>query len=165
MKALVGMAVLGHKSVGLVFGILDAQGVAVDQVVDRLVLDQQVRAADGVGLGIVFLAEQFNVGIRVQAGGHAIAANEFFRFGKHAAGTRRGIIDAAVDAFFLKPFFFIQHVLLVFRQNQIEAAQHNQRQHDAAILRRAVRAAQFIGNIPNKADDVLVLGALHRGGG
>jgi hypothetical protein len=58
----------------------------------------------------------------------------------------------AGDAFFLKPFFFIQHLLLVLRQDQIKASQHNQRQHYSAVLRRTVWAAQLIGDIPDEAN-------------
>ena len=39
-----------------VAGLAVAQRVAKHDVVERLVLDQQVRAADGVGLGVVLLA-------------------------------------------------------------------------------------------------------------
>lgn len=67
VKLFVRVAVVRHEITGHALGVLDTQGVAVDEVVDGLVLDQQVGAAERVGLGVVFLAEQFDVGIRVLA--------------------------------------------------------------------------------------------------
>ena len=89
MEFFIWVTVVRHKAVGLVLGVLDAQRVAVDQVVDRLILDQQVGATDGIGLGVVFLAKQLNVRIRV------LFQHVFFRFGQHAARACSWVINTA----------------------------------------------------------------------
>ena len=69
-------------------GFAGAQGVAEDDVLHVLALDHEIRAADGVGLGIVFLAEEFEVGAGVEAGFGIV--DEFLRFRKHPAGAAVG---------------------------------------------------------------------------
>jgi dihydropteroate synthase len=47
----------------------------------------------------------------------------------------------------------VQNRLLGRLENTVEAAQHHQREHDALILRRAVRAAQQVGNAPDEVGE------------
>ena len=94
------VSVAGGVVVGAYLGFFDAQRVTVDQVVDRLVFDEQIGAADGEGFGVVFLAEEIEVGVGI------LAFDALFGDGEHAAGACGGIIDAAVDAGFEDVFFF-----------------------------------------------------------
>ena len=69
-------------------GLAGAEGVAEDDVLHVLALDHEIGAADGVGLGVVFLAEEFEVGAGVQAGFGI--DDELLRFREHAAGAAVG---------------------------------------------------------------------------
>ena len=68
------------------------EGVAEDDVGDVLALDEHVGLADGVGLGVQFLAVHDQPGVGVQAGevlaGHA----------QHAARAGGGVVEGAHDA-------------------------------------------------------------------
>ena len=73
VKTLVRVAVAVNEAV---FGFAGAQGVAKGDVLDVLTFDHEVGAADGVGLGVVLLAEKLQVGTGVQA--FIRVNNEFF---------------------------------------------------------------------------------------
>ena len=51
---------------------------------------------------------------------------------------------------------FGQHRILGRLQHAIEAAQHDHRQHDQPVLRRAVRPAQAVGDLPDFATNFLM---------
>ena len=44
------------------------------------------------------------------------------------------------------------------REHAVEPAQHGHRQHDAFVLRRAVRTAQQVGDLPDQVREVAVVG-------
>lgn len=79
VEALAGQAVVGER-------------VSVDDVGDVLALDEHVRLADGVGLGIQFLAEDHQASLWVEA------LEAFLRHREHAAGTGGGVVEGAHDA-------------------------------------------------------------------
>ena len=84
----IGQAVVEDLARQAVLG----QGVAVDEVGDVLALDQHVGLADGVGLGVEFLAMDHQARLGVEA------LEVLFRPGEHAAGPHRGVIQGADDA-------------------------------------------------------------------
>ena len=45
---------------------------------------------------------------------------------------------------------------LVLAQHAVEPAEHDERQHDALILRRAIRAAEQIGDLPDEVRQFVV---------
>jgi hypothetical protein len=49
-----------------------------------------------------------------------------------------------------------QYRILGRLQHTIEAAQHHHRQHHQPVLRRAIRSAQTVGDLPDFARDFLV---------
>jgi len=49
-------------------GFAGAKGVAVDDEASVFALDHEIGAADGVGLRVILLAEEFDVGARIEAG-------------------------------------------------------------------------------------------------
>ena len=61
-------------------------------MVDVVALDEHVGAADGVGLGVVVLAEDFELGVGVQL------VQVLVGDGQHAAGPAGGIEERADDA-------------------------------------------------------------------
>ena len=58
----------------------------------------------------------------------------------------------------LQPFVFVNHARLGVFQHAIKAAQHDQRNHHAPILRRTISAAQQVGNTPDEIDEFLLFG-------
>jgi len=70
-----------------------AQGVAELDIVDLLALDEHVGTADGVGLGVVVLAEDDEFGVRVEF------AEVLGGFREHSASAGRGIEEGADRAF------------------------------------------------------------------
>lgn len=119
------MAVAIDKAV---FGLAGAQGVAKGDVLDVLAFDHQVRAANGIGLGVVFLAEEVNAGAGVQAG--VRVDDELLRFGQHAAGAAGGVVNADDLGFFA-------HLVVM-------GEQHTHHELDD-FTRRKVVASLFIG--------------------
>jgi len=103
MKLSGGVAIVGHEVARKPFGVLDAEGVAIHQVVDGLVLDQEIGATDGVSLGVVFLAEQFDVRIRV------LFLDKLLTHREHAARASGGVVDAFVDLFFINILLAGEH--------------------------------------------------------
>lgn len=88
---------IGHHVVeGLagvaVAGFAVAERIAVDDIIDGLVLDEHVGAADGVGLGVVVLAEQCQVRLVV------VLADVFLGDREHAACAAGRVIDRARDS-------------------------------------------------------------------
>ena len=83
MKCLAGVTIRGPAV---------AEGVAKDDVVDRLVLDEHVGTTDGVGLGIVVLAEERQVSLRL------LLADVFLGYGQHATRAACRVVDRARDA-------------------------------------------------------------------
>lgn len=88
VKPFVRMAVAIREAF---LGLASAERVAIDDVLHILALDHEVGAADGVGLGIVFLAEEFEVCARVESG--IGIDDEFLRLREHAAGAAGGVVD------------------------------------------------------------------------
>ena len=68
------------------------QGVALHDLGNVLPLDQHVRLADGVGLGVQLLPRHGELGLGV------VLEQIFAGDGEHAAGARRGVVDGAHDA-------------------------------------------------------------------
>ena len=50
-----------------------------------------------------------------------------------------------------------QNLGLGGREHAVEAAQHRHRQHDALVLRRAVRPAQQVGDLPDQVREVVMI--------
>ena len=81
----------------------------------------------------------------------------------------RSLVEVCVErvAFELAALAF-----LVFRQDlgfggrkhAIETAKHGHGQHDALVLRRAVRAAQQVSDLPDQVGEVVVVGHCSFGG-
>ncbi len=57
----------------------------------------------------------------------------------------------------LAPLVLRQDLGLGRREHAVEAAQHGHRQHDALVLRRPVRAAQQVGDLPDEVREVVVV--------
>ena len=57
----------------------------------------------------------------------------------------------------LAPLVLGQDLGLGRREHAVEAAQHGHGQHDALVLRRAVRAAQQVGDLPDQVREVVVV--------
>ena len=84
VEAPLRVAVAVHSAV---FAFARAQGVAEDDVSNILALDHQIRSADGKGFGVVFLAEQLQVGLGV------VFQDIVFGDRQHTAGAHGGIVD------------------------------------------------------------------------
>ena len=54
-----------------------------------------------------------------------------------------------------------QHIVFRGLQDTIQPPQHNHRQHDLAILGRPIRSTQFIRDVPDEADNGLVVRMIH----
>jgi hypothetical protein len=70
----------------------------------------------------------------------------------------RQVVEDGVDigdAFAAQFGVALEHGFLAGRQHGVEAAQHGQRQHHALVLRRAVGAAQQIGDGPDEVGELL----------
>jgi hypothetical protein len=111
------------------------QGVAEADVGNILALDQHVGLADGVGLGVEFLAEhgqpRLGVVLFQVLAGHR----------QHAAGACRGVVDGAHHA------RLGQHVV-VFDEQQVD--------HQADDFARGeVLAGGFVGDFGELADQLL----------
>ncbi len=72
--------------------VVIGETVAEGDVLDVLALDHHVRPADGIGLGIVVLAEDFQAGVGVKL------ADIIFGDGQHAAGSAGRVIKSLHDA-------------------------------------------------------------------
>src|SRR5690606_36046514 len=90
VEGFVGVAVAVHHAFLAAPG---AEGVAEDDLMGVLTLDHQVRAADGEGFGVVFLAVELDMGARV------FREDVLFRFRQHAAGAAGGVVNADHLAF------------------------------------------------------------------
>ena len=87
-------------AVALAFlGAAGSQGIAEDHVVDVFALDHQVGTANGEGFRVVFLSEQFDVGLVV------FFQNSVFRFRENTAGAAGGIVDFDDFSGFIDVFF------------------------------------------------------------
>ena len=111
------------------------EGVAEDDVGDVLALDEHVRLADGVGLGVQLLAVHDQAGVRVDLGqvlaGHA----------EHAAGAGGGVVEAAHHA---RP----GQGFIVLDEEQV----HHQANH---LARGEVLPGGLIGELGKLADQLL----------
>ena len=52
---------------------------------------------------------------------------------------------------------FREHLALLLREQAVEPAQHGHWQHNALVLRRAVGAAQQVGDLPDQVREVVVV--------
>jgi hypothetical protein len=111
------------------------QGVAEDDVGHVLTLDQHVGLADGVGLGIQFLAVHDQPGAGIQA------AEMFVGHAQHATGAGGGIVDRAHDA---GP----GECLVVFDEEQIDHQPND-------FSRREMLAGGLVGQLGKLADQFL----------
>jgi len=72
-----------------------------------------------------------------------------------------GIVENFIERLILVLVFDLvelaQHRRLGWLQHAIEAAQHGHGQHYAFVLRRTVRAAQQVGNLPDKIRKVIMV--------
>ena len=75
MELLLLVAIVRHEAVIFVLGVFHAQGIPIDQVINGFILDQEVRATDGVGFRIVLLTKQLDMSIRVQPFMGTVATN------------------------------------------------------------------------------------------
>ena len=102
---------------------------------DVLPLDEHVRLADGVGLGVQFLPEHGEPRLRVHRG------QVLVRDGQHAAGAGRRIVDRAHDA-------RLGQNLVVLDEDEVD--------HQADDLaRREVLAGRLVGEFGELADQLL----------
>jgi len=76
----------------LVGEAVSRQGIATDDVLGVLPLDEHVRFADGIGLVVEFLAKEFDDGRGVDAAGHCLA------YRQDAAGAGGGVVHRAHNA-------------------------------------------------------------------
>jgi hypothetical protein len=76
-----------------------AKAVSLFDVVIALTLNQHVRFADRVGLGVQLLPEEFYVGIRID-----IAEDMLLSYGQHAASAASGVVNSADHGLLLKRF-------------------------------------------------------------
>ena len=84
---------IGQHVVELVPGeMVVGEAIAESDVLDLLALDHHVRAADGVGLGVVVLAEDLQAGIGVEL------AEVLLRHREHPAGAAGRIVEGLDDA-------------------------------------------------------------------
>ena len=111
------------------------QRVAEDDVADVLPLDEHVRLADGVGLGVQLLPEHGEPRLRVHRG------QVLFRDRQHAARAGRRIVDRAHDA-------GLGQNLVVLDEDQVD--------HEADDLaRREVLAGRLVREFGELADQLL----------
>ena len=68
-----------------------------------------------------------------------------------------GVERVAFELAALAPLVLGQDLGLGRREHAVEAAQHGHRQHDALVLRRAIRAAQQVGDLPDQVREVVVV--------
>ena len=86
-------------------------------------------------------------------------------------GERRVIVEPLagrfaeelVEGFVVQPaalplLVFAEHLFLGRREDTVEAAEDGHGQHDALILRRAVRPPQQVGNLPDEVRQFVVVG-------
>src|SRR5450759_1601226 len=71
----------------VILGLAVAEGVAEFDVVERVAFDKHVGAADGVGFGVVVLAEEDELGVGVEL------LEAFGGGGEHAAGAAGGVVE------------------------------------------------------------------------
>ena len=74
----------------------------------------------------------------------------------------RDLVEPGVEriALELAPLALViigQNPLLGGREHAIEPAQHGHGQHDALVLRRAIRAAQQVSDLPDQVREVVVV--------
>ena len=81
-----------HVVKGVGIELVVAERITVLNPAHVLPLDEHVALADGVALGVEFLAERTHDGLGVQLMDVLHAA------GKEAPGTRRGVVDSSDDA-------------------------------------------------------------------
>ena len=72
-------------------GLAVAERVAKNDVVDWLILDEHVGAADGVSFRVIVLAVKREMGLRI------VLADIFLGYGEHAAGAAGRVVDRAGD--------------------------------------------------------------------
>jgi len=84
---------IGQHVVELVMRkVVIREAVAEGDVVDVLALDHHVRAADGVCLSVIVLAENFKLGVGIEL------ANVVLSHGEHAAGPASRVVEGLDDA-------------------------------------------------------------------
>ena len=75
-----------------------------------------------------------------------------------AGGLVQDVVEGVVvDACPLALRMLAQALLLGRRQHAVEAAQHGHGQHDALVLRRAVGAAQQVGDVPDEVGKLVMI--------
>jgi hypothetical protein len=74
-----------------------------------------------------------------------------------------GIVQDPVERVVVEPAALTPRTLrqdpgLGRREHAVEAAQHGHRQHDALVLRRPVRAAQQVSDLPDEVFEIVIVG-------
>ena len=73
----------------------------------------------------------------------------------------RGLVEARVEGrtleLVLRALVLGQDLRLGRREDAVKAAQDGYRQHHALVLRRAIRAAQQVGDLPDQVGEVIVV--------
>jgi hypothetical protein len=75
-----------------------------------------------------------------------------------AGGFVQELVEGVVLVFVFVAFKFAQDFFLRRREHGIKPAQHRHGQHDALVLRRTIRAAQQIRDLPDEIGQLVMIG-------